>query len=169
MHIIYITTLYTTLSYMRHTTTQNRDLIVWIENCSTTCFYAYNHIQYKQWLSGASINFIQEYVPIILSIVSTFYIYSCHYFSTLYKYIGCNNFTFLWISVSLWLVTYRWNLWEGSCTWMVWFYIKSVHLLVYMCNQGCGVSTQNLQLVHKNSICINNGKPTKMVGAGVSI
>jgi Na+-transporting NADH:ubiquinone oxidoreductase subunit NqrC len=31
--------------------------------------------------------------------------------------------------------------------------------------QGCAVGTQNLRLRHlqKSSICINNGKPTKMV------
>jgi hypothetical protein len=31
--------------------------------------------------------------------------------------------------------------------------------------QGCGVGTQNLGLLHKILMCINNGKPTKMVNA----
>jgi hypothetical protein len=52
------------------------------------------------------------------------------------------------------------NLW-----WLSWTFRFENECSREMYHLGCGVGTQNLRLrlLYKSSVCINNGKPTKMV------
>jgi len=55
--------------YMRHITTWHRDLILWIENFSIdVCM----HMATYGMNSGTSMNCIQEYVSITISVASRF-------------------------------------------------------------------------------------------------
>jgi hypothetical protein len=106
----------------------------------------------------------------MFQIFSLVYMFSC---SIIVKSVSTTGDSVAWCIYCNWhwlsavLCTVKWQ-WVGfifmHCYRLV---LLSSKNLGFHYNQVCGVGTQNLQLwlrfLHNSSVCINNGKPTKMV------